>query len=162
MSFMPRIPVPRGFLRSPIMPTAPRARLQVPFDLNYGPLAHRLDTTFVFFSSITSCKIDRQYIPVEISMVEFSYQHGVSRDYHKILEQNRIPTGLSYECALQTLKHRIDTEAHSEEEVNKYEALIFADIVEFFHDQESIVLFCEDNKLEQNLSILNWLHRKYR
>ena len=156
-----RVPLPNSLARPVICQLGPtKTRFQVPFDLHFGLFTERLSTRFHYFAANIAAKVDQQYIPVEISIVEFSFQQGIIRSYHKVLEQNNIPKGLSYDCALQMMKHRIDAEARSQE--GDKLGVIFREIAEFFDHPNVIVVFCEDLKLEQNISILNWLQQKYR
>lgn len=144
-----RVPLPNSRARPMIGQAGPtKFCYEVPFDQDYGHFGVHLATRFHYFSVNTSAKIDQCYLPVEISIVEFSFKQGTIRSYHQFLEQN-IPKGLSYDAILQQEKHRINTEKKGEAKMNA----VFGEIVDFFNQSSVIVMFCEDSKLffsEQN------------
>jgi len=54
---------------------------------------------FYFMDVQSLCKTDdKQYLPVEIAVLEFTLQDGIRKLYHSFIKPPPIPTGLRYQC----------------------------------------------------------------
>ena len=98
-------------------------------------------------------------MPNEISIIEFTFEQGVTKKFHKMLKQN-IPDGMSFECSVQTIRHQIDPgflESNDEDH-----AQVIQEMIDFCKYNGDIVLFCEDSKIEQNFHVASWFNQKIR
>lgn len=138
------------------------ARVQKSIQLeqhNYDCFENETDTSFFFITSNILYKVKNEYVPNEISIIEFNFEQGIRKSFHRNLN-HEVPGGMSFECRIQTIRNHI--EPQFKDPGGEDHGKIFEDIIDFFGHRNQLVMYCEDSKLEQNINVAQWFHQKFR
>ncbi|XP_035209127.1 protein maelstrom homolog [Stegodyphus dumicola] len=115
-----------------------------------------------FLSFNILCHTDEDvYIPIEVGLVEYSIEHGIMTEYHKLLNPGGIPHGYTgIAKRLSEDKHQIDIFSSKDRERNM--RTVYRDIKKFTSSSDCddfIPVFCLDTDVEMVMGCLDWLSR---
>ncbi|XP_054718153.1 protein maelstrom homolog [Uloborus diversus] len=117
---------------------------------------------FLSFNILCHHQETETYIPIEVGLIEYSIQHGIHREYHKILHPGSIPIGYAGKAKqLSEDKHQISVfgEVGAERDM----VAVYNDILQFtttHRDDEYPPVFCLSSEMEVTIGCLDWLAHK--
>ncbi|GFY52410.1 protein maelstrom-like protein [Trichonephila inaurata madagascariensis] len=116
-----------------------------------------------FISFNILCQTEKEYIPIEVGIVEYSIEHGIHRELSMLIHTGPVPTGYTGEA----LRHSRD-----EHEINVFQGeensvrdmrKVYQDIKKFvnpYDSEEYPPLFCNEDSIKKNIGCLEWLAKK--